>query len=64
MQFKVRCDSRFQRAFIACSCVFEIITLIGSNQGNYFKKANACGKRTLKTTVATQLYVRMWMQGT
>jgi len=30
-------------------------TLIGSNQGNYFENATACSKRTLKTTVATEL---------
>jgi hypothetical protein len=29
--------------------------LIGSNQGNYFENATACSKRTLETTVATQL---------
>jgi len=52
---KLCCDSRFQRAFTACSCVFKVITLIGSNQGNYIENATACSKRTLKTTVATQL---------
>ncbi len=31
------------------------ITLVGSNQHNYFENANAYSKRTLKTTVATQL---------
>jgi len=31
------------------------IILVGSNQGNYFENATACSKRTLKTTVATQL---------
>jgi hypothetical protein len=30
--------------------------LIVSNQGNYFENATACSKRTLKTTVATELY--------
>jgi len=30
---KLRCDSRFQRAFYACNCVFKVITLVGSNQG-------------------------------
>jgi len=29
--------------------------LVGSNQRNYFENANACSKRMLKTTVATQL---------
>ncbi len=29
--------------------------LFDSNQGNYFENATACSKRTLKTTVATQL---------
>jgi len=36
---------------------FQVITLIGSNQGNYFENATACSKRTLKTIVTTQLYV-------
>jgi len=52
---KLRCDIRFQRAFTACSCVFKVITLIWANQRNYFENATACSKRTLKTTVATQL---------
>jgi len=52
---KLRCDSRFQRALTACSCVFKVYTLIGSNQGKYFENATACSKRMLKTTVATQL---------
>jgi len=42
-------------AFTACGCVFKEITLVDSNQGNYFENATACSKRTLKTTVATQL---------
>jgi len=25
---KLSCDSRFQRAFTACSCVFKVITLV------------------------------------
>jgi len=35
---------------------FKEIMLAGSNPGNYFENATACSKRTLKTTVATQLY--------
>ncbi len=58
--FKLSCNCHFQRAFTACSCVFKEITLIGSNQGNYFENATACSKRTLKTTVATQLYSQMY----
>jgi len=54
--FKLSCDSRFQRAFTACSCVFKVITLVCANQDNYYENATACSKRTLKTTVATQLY--------
>jgi len=54
-KLKLSCNSRFQRAFTACNCVFKVITLAGSNQGNYFANATACSKRTLKTTVATQL---------
>ncbi len=53
--FKLRCDERFTHAFTACSCVFKENTLVGSNQGNYFENENACSKRTLKMTVATQL---------
>jgi len=45
---KLRRDERFTHAFTECGCVFKEITLIGSN-------ATACSKRTLKTTVATQL---------
>jgi len=44
---------KLRRAFYAC--VFKEITLVGSNQGNYFENATDCSKRTLKTTVATQL---------
>ena len=53
--FKLRCDGRFTHAFTACVCVFKEITLVGSNQGNYFENATACSKCMLKTTVATQL---------
>ncbi len=48
---KLRCDERFTHAFTACSCVLKV----GSNQGNDFENATVCSKRTLKTTVATQL---------
>ena len=50
-----RCDSRFQRAFTVCCCVFKVITLVWANQGNFFENANAYSKRTLKATVATHL---------
>jgi len=56
-EIKLRCDERLTHAFTACGCVFKEITLVGSNQGNYFENATACSKRTLKTTVATQLNV-------
>jgi len=49
------CDIRFQRAFTACSCVFKVISLVWDNQDNYFENSIAWSKRTLKTTVATQL---------
>jgi len=52
---KLSCDSRFQRGFTACSCIFKVITLVGSNQGNFFENATTCSKRMLKTRVATQL---------
>jgi hypothetical protein len=55
LSLRLSCDSRFQRAFTACSCVFKEITLVGSNQGNYFENATACSKCSLKTGVATQL---------
>ncbi len=54
---KLSCYSRFQHAFTACSCVFKVLMLVSSNQGNYFENALACSKRTLKTRVATQLYI-------
>jgi len=38
---KLRCDERFTHAFTACECVFKEITLVGSNQGNYFENATA-----------------------
>ncbi len=55
-QVKLRCEERFTHAFNACGCVFKEITLVGSNHDNCFENATACSKRTLKTTVATQLY--------
>ncbi len=33
---------RFTHAFTACHCVFKEITLVDSNQGNYFENATAC----------------------
>jgi len=54
-EVKLCCDDRFTHAFTACSCVFKVITLVGSNRGNYFENATACSKRTLKTTVIIQL---------
>jgi len=54
--FKLSWDSRFQHAFTACFCVFRVITLVGSNQRNYFENANSCSKCMLKTTVATHFY--------
>jgi len=53
MHLKLRCYDRFTHAFTECGCVFEEITLVGSNQGNFFENATACSKRKLKTT---QLY--------
>jgi len=40
---------------IAILCLIKVITLIGSNKGNYFENATACSKRMRKTLVATQL---------
>ncbi len=54
-RLKLSCDSRFQRAFTACVCIFKLFTFVVSKQGKYFENATACSKRTLKTTVATQL---------
>jgi len=55
VRLKLRCDERFTHAFTASGCIFREITLVGSNQGNYCENATAFSKRTLKTTVATQL---------
>ena len=38
---KTRYNTRFQCAFIACCCVFKEITLVASNQRNYFENVNA-----------------------
>jgi len=44
---ELSCDSRFQHAFTACSCVFKEITLVWANQRNFFKNAvNECVKRS------------------
>jgi len=45
--------AELRQSFSTCVCVFKVITLVGSNKRNYFQNANACSKRTLKTTVAT-----------
>jgi len=55
MHLKPRCDDRFQHVFTAWGCVFKVITLVGTNQGNYFENATKGCKRTVKTRVATQL---------
>jgi len=52
---KLSCHTYFQHTSTACICVFKEITFVGSNHRNYFENANACSKRTLRTTVATQL---------
>jgi len=39
LSFKLSCDSRFQRAFTACSCVFKVIALVWANQRNFFENA-------------------------
>jgi len=51
---KLRCDRRFTHAFTACSCVFKVITLVWSNQRNFFENATTCSKRMRTTLVATQ----------
>ncbi len=43
--FKLCCDSRFQRAFTACSCNFKVITLVWANQRNFFE--NDCRNTAL-----------------
>jgi len=62
IHLKLRCDTRFQRAFTACVCVFKVITLVWANQRNYFENATVCSICTLKTRVATQLYVAQRVQ--
>jgi len=58
---KLRCDTRFQRAFAACGCVFKVITLVWANQGNYFENTTSSSKCMLKTRVATQLQATSWL---
>jgi hypothetical protein len=55
MSKKLRCETCFQPAFTACSCVFNVFTLVWANQGNFFDNATACSKCTLKMGVAMQL---------
>jgi len=50
---KLRFDTRFQRTFTACICIFKEITLVLADQLYFFENTNACNKRTLKTTVAS-----------
>ncbi len=52
---RLSCDSRFQRAFTTCSCVFK------ANQRNFFENATTCSKRMRKTLVATQLKLRIFI---
>jgi hypothetical protein len=53
LYLKLSCDSRLQREFTSCCCIFKIITLALANQGIYFENVTTCSKHTLKTTVAT-----------
>jgi len=48
-------NSHFQCAFTACVCIFEVISLVGSDQCYYFENATEYSKRTLKTTFTIQL---------
>jgi hypothetical protein len=57
---KLRCDERFTHAFTACGCVFKEITLVGSNQGNYFENATACSKRNARRKRLSQLSFRAY----
>jgi len=59
---KLSCDSRFQRAFTACSCVFKVITLVWSKQRNFFENVATCSKRMRKTLVATQLNLQKYWE--
>ncbi len=52
---KLHCDTRFQRAFTSCSCVFKVITLVEANQRNFFESTRECRKCLLKRRVAMQL---------
>jgi len=68
-------NATYTKRFTALSCVatsvlrmrllhavaFKEITLVDSNQGNYFENATACSKRMRKTLVATQLYLNLLM---
>ncbi len=38
---KLHCDEGYTHVFIASGCVFKEITLVVSNQGNYFENVSA-----------------------
>jgi len=54
LSLKLRCDTSFQHAFTARGYVFKVITLVWTNQRNYFENATAYSRRTLKTRIAMQ----------
>ncbi len=56
---RLRCDTRFQRVFTACSCVFEVIALFWINQLNYFKNATSCSKRNSAQGMIWWLHLRL-----
>ena len=54
------CKGLLPQAFSTCaycmrSFIFKVVTLVGSNQHNYFENTTACSNRTPKTRVATRL---------
>jgi len=60
---KLHCNTRFQRAFTACGCVFKVINLVLSKQRNYWKPyrlplhaVNACWKRVRMTNAFAELF--------
>ncbi len=58
---KLSCDSRFQRAFNACSCAFKVITLVWDNQGNYFENARwkRLSQRSFRMVIISKRKLKM-----
>jgi hypothetical protein len=62
VNIKLSCDSRFQHVFTACSCDFKVITLVGSNQDNYFENViNSRWKCLLQRSFYNEIQVVLFV---